>query len=304
MRLCCRQWTSRLLLLLLLLLPAAALDLPGGAAGGLDIGGLQQSLHDGGVDGLNQMLAAMSSMSSMHGSAMGARIKKDDQGNEMYDFRNIGGTPTTLAPPTPARLPKSLIAPPPASVASPAARPGQPAAAAAAAIAPASGPAAIPGQGALGTAGAVAAPAMPVMPVAMAAGVAGGSQLGGMSQSLEEVRRNVDALLALSTRSQGAVAAPAPTKQDQQLVGRVAALEQENTQLQRQLQMQSARLDSVEAAEVSQERENSRLRARLRVPHPRKHLGHALLHAAGGGHKIRTFVHKKGHQASRAAPSQ
>lgn len=77
----------------------SALTVVADPSGGLGVGDLQSSLSSGGVEGLTKMLAAMS---AMHTGASDAslHIKKDKDGNEMYDFSDVGvsGASTSTQP--------------------------------------------------------------------------------------------------------------------------------------------------------------------------------------------------------------
>lgn len=65
---------------------------PGGMAS-LDLSRLQNTLKSGGVSGLNSMLRTFQDMSKIGGkSDVASHIKKDANGNEMYDFRDIDVT--------------------------------------------------------------------------------------------------------------------------------------------------------------------------------------------------------------------
>lgn len=80
---------------------------------GLDVGGLQRSLKDGGVVALNKMLKAFAASQSTHGKDDAAyHITKDQSGNEVYDFRNLAA-PTVMpeAPSVPVALPTQSLPP-------------------------------------------------------------------------------------------------------------------------------------------------------------------------------------------------
>lgn len=62
----------------------------GGGGGSIDLDGLQDSLKNGGVEGLNKMLKAMAAANGMHDD-QSAHLTKDASGNAMYDFRDIAG---------------------------------------------------------------------------------------------------------------------------------------------------------------------------------------------------------------------
>lgn len=70
-----------------------------GSDGGIDIGGLQKSLKDGGIEGLNNMLKAFATMGSVSGgNNANMHITKDADGHEVYDFRDLdASTPAPLA---------------------------------------------------------------------------------------------------------------------------------------------------------------------------------------------------------------
>jgi len=75
----------------------------GSAGGALDLNGLQNSLKEGGVDGLNNMLQSFAATMGSAGSANSANmhITKDANGQEIYDFRDVpSSSPPTLAPST------------------------------------------------------------------------------------------------------------------------------------------------------------------------------------------------------------
>jgi len=88
------------------------------ASGALDINGLQNSLKEGGVDGLNNMLQSFAATMNSAGSTNSANmhITKDADGQEMYDFRDPESSPPTPAhatsaqtlPPTPPMQAPSL----------------------------------------------------------------------------------------------------------------------------------------------------------------------------------------------------
>mmetsp|Transcript_124459 Transcript_124459/g.248247 ORF Transcript_124459/g.248247 Transcript_124459/m.248247 type:complete len:445 (-) Transcript_124459:111-1445(-) len=79
------------------------------AGGALDVAGLQKSLKEEGVDGLNNMLksfaATMNSASSANGANM--HITKDADGHDMYDFRDVEASST----PTPAHAESAQTVP-------------------------------------------------------------------------------------------------------------------------------------------------------------------------------------------------
>jgi len=75
----------------------------GGALGGdsdsgVDVGSLQKSLKEGGVDGLNRMLQAFQAMGKIGASAVMDHVKTDADGNTMYDFTGGAGGTTTPPP--------------------------------------------------------------------------------------------------------------------------------------------------------------------------------------------------------------
>lgn len=75
-------------------------------------GDLAKALKSGGADGLNKMLATMEEMKSDNSALM--NVKKDEDGQDMYDFTNLAGTPPpTPAPPPPPPVPTPVVAPPP-----------------------------------------------------------------------------------------------------------------------------------------------------------------------------------------------
>jgi len=72
----------------------------GSAGGALDVSGLQNSLKEGGVDGLNNMLKSLATTMNSAGSVNGANmhITTDADGHEMYDFRDLeASSPHTRA---------------------------------------------------------------------------------------------------------------------------------------------------------------------------------------------------------------
>lgn len=81
-----------------------------GADGSLDLAGLQNSLKEGGVDGLSSMLKSMAATMNT-GSTNGAKmhITTDADGHEMYDFRDLAASST----PTPAHADGAQPLPPP-----------------------------------------------------------------------------------------------------------------------------------------------------------------------------------------------
>lgn len=83
------------------------------AAGGVDVGGLENSLATGGVGGLMSMLKAMRAAQS----PADTHIKKGSNGEEMYDFRDMDdGVSTTHAPLSVTEKFVPLTAPPPPAV--------------------------------------------------------------------------------------------------------------------------------------------------------------------------------------------
>jgi len=74
----------------------------GGGQGGVDLGGLEKGLAEGGVGQLTQMLTAMRAAQG----AADTHIKKGPNGEDMYDFRDLDDGATT-------QMPITITVPPP-----------------------------------------------------------------------------------------------------------------------------------------------------------------------------------------------
>mmetsp|Transcript_108236 Transcript_108236/g.311837 ORF Transcript_108236/g.311837 Transcript_108236/m.311837 type:complete len:442 (+) Transcript_108236:83-1408(+) len=83
----------------------------GGKVGGIDFDSLQSSLKTGGAEGLENMLESLKMMKeAQKTSDIDQHIMRDESGQMMYDFRNLGPTaaPAKPAKKTPAPLHKKL----------------------------------------------------------------------------------------------------------------------------------------------------------------------------------------------------
>lgn len=90
----------------------------GGGGGGFDASGLEQGLTQGGAGGLIEALKAMQALKEARATTDDAiHIKKDEDGNLMYDFRSPSTTPAPTPAPThapiqpPVAARKTLAAP-------------------------------------------------------------------------------------------------------------------------------------------------------------------------------------------------
>jgi len=145
-----------------------------------------------------------------------------------------------------------------------------------------------------------------------------GSSIAKLSSSLDEVRHSVDTLLTLALRKQDE--APSADQkqvvmelpfQNQLMAERVGALEQENSKLERMLQVQAGRLEAMESQQQDENRElgqvlheNIRLQVQLDKKNRLKMRSRAFLHSGSrkitkklADHHIQTYYHRRNNSA-------
>lgn len=244
---------------------------------GIDLGGLSSALKHGGAQGL---LSALNAMGGMKHDDATYKIKKDENGEPMYDFVDETTTtttplPVTMPPTTKAPLPPPL--PLPAAAATPVAV--QPAVMAAT-------PAQVP---------MVAIPQMPMF----AAGANGGGFLANLATGLAAMRQQADVLSAevnaaaggaavaqvssfSASSAQNAAVSKKVEEELQSMEKRIYALEGENKKLEgenkklhQQVDDQGKHLEKVDALQKSEEKEVATLTAQdneLRQALAKRHL--------------------------------
>jgi len=259
-----------------------------GPGRGMDLARLERSLSEGGAVGLTRTLKALRTLSSSTGGSgsgdgdVALHIKRDADGREMYDFRDLeSGGPKETA----------LVAP------------TKPAAAAAVAPVPPPHPAAtqaavIPEASSREQASAPTKQQRRDPESSLSQPSSRASALPVLEKGLTELRQNVDTLLG-EAKAVGQ-AGDEVSNGRMQLLDRVTVLESENVQLQQELREQSRRLSALEAASAGRVAPTSHPKESP-APH-----GAAFLERWAERHEglslvgLRTFYHEK----KAAAPAQ